>query len=182
MPRQAGSCLSSQTLSLCGEYMNATSCRASATKLAAVQAQCFGTAWPQIAGQHEPRSAEVRLQWLGRSASASPALCEQLVRVGLCFGVALRSLVGIAVQAPAKRGVRSLVREVGASRLQTRSAFVLPLRATQVSHSQCRSDGLRFELRGRLWPNSAVERTNNGGSSLSAYPRTAAVVCLSPTR
>ena len=182
MPRQAGSRLSSQTLSLCGEYMNATNCCASTTKLAAVQARCFGTAWPRIAGSRESRSAEVRLQWLGRSASATTALCWQLVRVCLCFSAALRSFVGIAVQAPTKREVCALSRKAEASRLQTRHAFVLPLRATQVSHSQRRRDGLRFELRAKLWPNSAVERTNDGGSYLSACRLTAGVVRLSPLR
>ena len=140
--------------------MNAEELRASANDLAAEQVRGVGSAWlQQRAGRYQPWFAEAAMNWVGHVVSEATAL--------------LRGF---------KAAVGALTRKAGGTRLQTRLASVLPLRVPKVSRSQCSSDGPRFALRCTLWPNSAVERTNNGGARLSACPCTAAVVCLSPLR
>ena len=140
--------------------MNTNELHASATDLGAEQVRNVGAAWLQREpGRHEPWFAEAAMNRVRRAVPEATVLLDSL-----------KAVVG------------ALVRKVEGNRLRTRPTSVLPLRAAKVSRSQRRSDGPSFALRCTLWPNSAVERTNNGGSHLSVCPRTAAVVCLSPLR
>ena len=140
--------------------MNAEELHALANDLTAEQVRNVGSAWLQQApGRYELWFAGAAMSWVGQAASEATALLR-----------GFKAVIG------------ALARKAGGTRLQTRLTSVLPLRAPKVNRSQRSSDGPRFALRCTLWPNSAVERTNNGGSHLSACPRTAAVVCLSPLR
>ena len=126
--------------------MNAEELHASANDLAAEQVRSVGTAWLQrAAGRYQPWFAGAAMSWVGRAASEATALLR-----------GFKAVVG------------ALSRKAEGTRLQTRPAFVLPLRAPKVSRSRRSSDGPRFALRCTLWPNSAVERTNNGGSGFTA--------------
>ena len=141
--------------------MNEKPRHTSANDFAAERVRSASSAWRQrVPGRYEPRFAEAATKNWGRRSAP-----EATVHLG-----SLKAVVG------------ALGRKAGGTRLRTRPASVLPLRAPKVSRSQRRGDGPSFALRCTLWPNSAVERTNNGGSHLSACPRTAAVVCLSPLR
>ena len=161
--------------------MNSVQPHAPVSDLWAVSAWSFGAAWWHAA-----------LRLFVPEVISHRGVCVSRLAAPRGHGRAQSSLSafalrrGEAVPHPPRPGLRAFAStgsaEVHVGGCKTRSTEVLPLRAPKVSRSQRRSDGLRFGLRARLWPNSSVERTNNGGPNLRACLLTAAVVCLSPLR
>ena len=162
--------------------MNTNARHALATGFSAVQARHSVSASLQIHGRHEPWVAKASSKQLRRAASTTTVLRRQLVTRRQCSIVSVGSVVGATLPTQTEPGFSAPSRKAEASRLKARCAAVLPLRATQVSRSHLSCDGPRFYVLGRLWPNSSVEGTNNGGSHLRACQSTAAVVCPSPLR